>query len=163
MAELTRWAKDYTKERHTSDTASNGPASVLTSDRQNLKQYRLTVCPPAKCPVQRPFAALAFGAQESSYINIQGVEPETFGGLTNGTGMIKIARSTATSDTASAIRISNVFTHSALRAPSVWKLAEIDVPQAAIMAMKNVVAHAPTTPIRTQFAMSKARPLKMRR
>ena len=83
--------------------------------------------------------------------------------LTNGIGMIKIARSTATSETASAIRISNVFTHSPLRALSVWKLAAIDVPQAASIAMKKVIAHAATTPMRTQLAISKARPLKMRR
>ena len=78
-------------------------------------------------------------------------------------GMIKIARSTATSETASAIKISNVFTHSPLSAPSVWKLAAIDVPHAASIAMKNVIAHAATTPIRIQLPISKARPLKMRR
>ena len=86
-----------------------------------------------------------------------------FSELTNGIGMIRIARSTVTSKTVSAIRISNVSTHSPLRAPSVWKLAAIEVPQAASIAIKKVIAHAPTTPIRTQLAISKARPLKIRR
>ena len=77
--------------------------------------------------------------------------------------MISMATPTATSETANAIKILKVSTHSLMRTASIWKLAANGVPHAASKATKKVIAHAITIPISTQLAILKACPRKMRR
>ena len=74
MAPLTRWAKDYTKEGHASDTASNSPGVCVSQRAPDFQEiYVLTLCPPAKYLGLRPFAALASEARGPGCINIQDV------------------------------------------------------------------------------------------
>ena len=83
--------------------------------------------------------------------------------FTKGIGIVRMARSTATSNTESAKKIVKASPHSSFRARSVWNHALNLVPQAESIKMINVIAQTTTTPITTQFVILKARPRNMRR
>ena len=78
-------------------------------------------------------------------------------------GIIRIARSRATSKADKNMKMSKVLTHLPLSDAKLDHWAAREVPQAVNRAMKKAKPHNTATPISAQLAMLKARPRKIRR